>query len=771
MRLQLLSIPILYLSCCVSGGWFGRSSGSRASDTDAFSLNPGYSLNTENALGVAKQMINRVKEYPDALDSLAKLILAADTSQANYVRNVQKHWSSLVASLNSQSMPFPLLLKSVVDQSPLPDDLKFLLQSKILQQLSSLVDLLSQRDASSGDGELSLFTSTSIEYAVAQINVHLKLIKLGFFQSVIDGFIDRLLETIVADSQAKEFKFADKELIANTVKNYALAVKKLTIAYVDNGPVVIKRRMIAQLLTAGIHQETVEGMVAHMLVGTGVMLQKALQVFLGFAEQSHPSIEEVSKIMRSKVPIFNEDLLPEVFSRVFVEGDPLKSGFVEFGDEPISQGTVGIVYKAKLGESAAELYGFDEVAVKLRRSDAKELVQAEFSAIEGQLSNIHPFLAKVILSLKESVEEEFDFDLEAANLRQGYKVFENRRKNIRVTRLWGVLPVRKPWLKQQPAEAIITQWAPGVVLDKEYSAAQRELVSSSVEPVDKYCSLRLQLTSLGFTSFQSSLGGSGFYHADLHLSNMKYDQETGTLWLLDFGNAGYLRLSDRATQLSASMSMLRLNGDGMFNTLKEYAIENNAYEEASPSTWKAFRKSLNEQSKESKANIAELKLEQQRIEKLLKSARLQVSSGSSQTGTSADEDTVEQYVNQLQDIKLKILQAKSAFSSAVMSQAVSLLIPIPMWFINYSRGVALMISTIMNAQVFAQAAKCPSVDYTLTGVATFVKTYAGLGGRVFGHSIWKSITWPFRQVRNWLRNRRNKYGHANRLGPEFQQYE
>lgn len=160
--------------------------------------------------------------------------------------------------------------------------------------------------------------------------------------------------------------------------------------------------------------------------------------------------------MRSKVPIFNEDLLPEVFSRVFVDGDPLKSGFVEFGDEPISQGTVGIVYKAKLGESAAQLYGFDEVAVKLRRSDAKELVQAEFSAIENQLSNIHPFLAKVILSIKESVEEEFDFDLEAANLRQGYKVFENRRKNIRVTRLWGVLPVRKPWLKQQPAEAIVT---------------------------------------------------------------------------------------------------------------------------------------------------------------------------------------------------------------------------------------------------------------------------------------------------------------------------
>ncbi|KAI3636625.1 hypothetical protein MIR68_005314 [Amoeboaphelidium protococcarum] len=765
MRLLLLSIPLLYLSCCVSGGWFGRSS-SRAPDTDAFSLNPRYALNTENALGVAKQMISRVKEYPDALDALAKLILAADTSQPNYVRNVQKHWNSFVASLNTQYLPFPLLLKSVIDQSPLPDSLKYLLQSNVLETLSSLVDSLNRGDTSNGDGEMSLFTSTGIEYAVAQINVHLNLIKLGFFQDMIDGFIDRLQETIIADGEAKKFRTEDKELISNTVKDYALAVKKMTIAYVDNGPVVIKRRMIAQLLTAGIHQKTVEGMVAHMLVGTGVMMQKALQVFLGFAEQVHPSIEEVSKIMRSKVPIFNEDLLPEVFSRVFVDGDPLKSGFVEFGDEPISQGTVGIVYKAKLGESAAQLYGFDEVAVKLRRSDAKELVQAEFSAIENQLSNIHPFLAKVILSIKESVEEEFDFDLEAANLRQGYKVFENRRKNIRVTRLWGVLPVRKPWLKQQPAEAIVTQWAPGVVLDKEYSVAQREWLSSSVKTVDKYCSLRLQLTSLGFTSFQSSIGGSGFYHADLHLSNMKYDYETGTLWLLDFGNAGHLRLSDRATQLSASMSMFRLNGEGVYNTLKDYAIENNAYQEASPSTWKAFRKSLNEQSKQSKADIAKLKLEQQRVEKLLKSARLQTNGGSNQ-----DVGNVQGYEEQLRDIKLKILQARSAFSSVVMSQAVSLLIPIPMWFVNFARGAALMISTVMNAQVFAQAAKCPSVDYMLPFVATAVKTYAGLGGRVFGHSIWKSITWPFRQVRNWLRNRRNKYGHANRLGPEFQQYE
>jgi predicted unusual protein kinase regulating ubiquinone biosynthesis (AarF/ABC1/UbiB family) len=108
-------------------------------------------------------------------------------------------------------------------------------------------------------------------------------------------------------------------------------------------------------------------------------------------------------------------------------GEPLKDVFEDFGEEPIAAASIGQVYRARLREDAGKLGG-REVAVKVQYPGVDAAVRADMQnlgLILRVLKRIAPGLDPQAIGeeIRNRIEEELDYELEAANQRALHRIF------------------------------------------------------------------------------------------------------------------------------------------------------------------------------------------------------------------------------------------------------------------------------------------------------------------------------------------------------------
>jgi ubiquinone biosynthesis protein len=226
-----------------------------------------------------------------------------------------------------------------------------------------------------------------------------------------------------------------------------------------------------------------------------------------------PLIVELRKLQDSVKPVPFDEMEPVLRAALALPPDEV---FTEFNQTPIASASLAQVYVARLRSTA------QPVAVKIQRPGLRKTIEADFDYLRWfarqahqRMEELRPYnLPAVVEELREGMERELDFEIEARNA--ALFLLQNRETNVEV-------------FAPRPVEA----WSSHTVLVMERIDGQKPDAFPSGSAVAK------RIAEIGAKSIFRQILVDGFFHADPHGGNLLVTVD-GRVCFLDWGLVGQL---------------------------------------------------------------------------------------------------------------------------------------------------------------------------------------------------------------------------------------
>ncbi|WP_277542057.1 ABC1 kinase family protein [Haloarcula laminariae] len=193
---------------------------------------------------------------------------------------------------------------------------------------------------------------------------------------------------------------------------------------------------------------------------------------------------------------------------------PVEERFAEFDTEAISGASLGQVYRARVDGR--------DVAVKIRRPDIEDLVEADLRVIRWSLPILMYFiddarsfsLETLADEFAKTIRQEMDYEREAEMLREIRANFADNDR-IRIPDVVGSHSTRR---------VLAMEYVPGTKIN-------------DIDDLDARGVDRTELAETLQTAYLQMIIDDGVFHADPHPGNLAV-QDDGTLVFYDFGMSG-----------------------------------------------------------------------------------------------------------------------------------------------------------------------------------------------------------------------------------------
>ena len=212
------------------------------------------------------------------------------------------------------------------------------------------------------------------------------------------------------------------------------------------------------------------------------------------------------KNLHDQIPAMNEKDFNEVYNRAF-----LNKSFKEFDNKAIASASIGQVHIAYLENGK-------KVAVKLRRKNIKEQVQADIKIIKYFNYLFKPLFSHntknsieaVVSEFSKMIIEEVSLTKELENLIKFKEVYKNQK-----------IKFPKPYKKYCSDDALVMSYEEGFRFDDKENILKHKIDFN-----------KIIATLVDFYTTQMLI--NGYFHADPHPGNLLVTKK-GKLVLLDFG--------------------------------------------------------------------------------------------------------------------------------------------------------------------------------------------------------------------------------------------
>lgn len=228
-------------------------------------------------------------------------------------------------------------------------------------------------------------------------------------------------------------------------------------------------------------------------------------------------------------------------------GRSIAEMFSELPDQPISAGSLGQVYRARLKDGTV-------VAVKVQRPRLHAIVEKDFAALylvarimrryQGADSGVD--WSSSVCDLFGMLRQEADFQVEMHNA-------DAFRANFAK---WDEIHVPVIYPEFSSRRVITMEFIEGVRVDDD-----RALAAQRKDP--------MEILELAVRSYLKQLIEDGFFHADPHPGNLRLMPD-GRLAFLDFGMVGRLEEKDRSRFLDLLIHVAERDTNGIVEDL--YAL-------------------------------------------------------------------------------------------------------------------------------------------------------------------------------------------------------
>ena len=231
-------------------------------------------------------------------------------------------------------------------------------------------------------------------------------------------------------------------------------------------------------------------------------------------------VVELSKL-QSQVKPFSGKVAKAIVEKSLK--NKLENIFLEFSDEAVASASIAQVHKAVL-QSTNEV-----VAVKILRPSIEDIIAKDIQVLELAAWFIEKVYRDgkrlkpkdVVIEFEKTIHAELDFQVEAANATELYRLHKNDNK-IRIPRIF---------YDYCTTEVIVMEWMDGTpILDLDTLRAKNINLET--------------LSHNGVAIFYTQVFHYGFFHADMHPGNILCD-DFGRYIAFDFGIVGSLSEEDK----------------------------------------------------------------------------------------------------------------------------------------------------------------------------------------------------------------------------------
>ncbi|OGW72726.1 MAG: hypothetical protein A2Y02_03095 [Omnitrophica bacterium GWA2_52_12] len=322
--------------------------------------------------------------------------------------------------------------------------------------------------------------------------------------------LDQMLDRMQKDFNAREDILREKPVEVPAVfQNSPPLVRFALISYFKMLPFGRREAILADFNTEGLTEEQA---IKRFFEVTG---NEKLGQFLSFRRDLVP------ERYRAQLESFQENVAPSAFEEVrgTIEkelGGRIEQFFTSINPVPLNVGTIGEVYEVVLKDGT--------------RGVIKVITPSRRKAIETNLARIR----SVVYDIQRN-QERFDKKIDVESL------FREFARSMREE-----MDFRNEFKNAQDLRAILP---PDIGMPEFYEPLVRQsiLVQSFVagrNPRELPEALQRQTANRLSTMFMDHVLFRGLYHDDLHAGNIRVD-ETGKIWLLDFGRMGRLTTPER----------------------------------------------------------------------------------------------------------------------------------------------------------------------------------------------------------------------------------
>lgn len=229
-------------------------------------------------------------------------------------------------------------------------------------------------------------------------------------------------------------------------------------------------------------------------------------------------IEELEKL-QDRVPPFEFEKVKEIIQAELHK--PLEEVFDEFEENPVASASIAQVHRATLKNG-------EKVAVKIQRPEAAGIIESDLRILRYIAELASKRIETVDLigiweELATTLRNELDFRVEAQNIQEFLKFFENDE----------IIKIPHVYPDFTTSRVLTMEYVEGKLL------SQIEEIEAEYEDVDTEA-----LAIYGARAFMKQVLEIGVFHADLHPANLMVTPD-GKICYLDFGMVGRLSLEER----------------------------------------------------------------------------------------------------------------------------------------------------------------------------------------------------------------------------------
>jgi ubiquinone biosynthesis protein len=291
----------------------------------------------------------------------------------------------------------------------------------------------------------------------------------------------------------------------------------------------------------------------------------------------------------------------EIKSRIELDlGKELTELFESLSEEPLASASLGQVHEARMKDGT-------RVAVKVQHKDIDEIVKLDLKTIRRIMQIVEWFVPVQGLDayyhqIKELLEQELDFNLEANNIETISKNFE-KDPAVRFP-----IPIRSHSTKRVLTTTFVTGWKLSDTAALDAAGIDKKAVAKKL--VQIFCQM---------------IFIDGVYHADPHPGNILVDAE-GNLILLDFGAVAELSSTMREGIPEFLEGVIRRDTDKLIRALRTMGFLSKTSDLAvSEKVVEYFHSRFQEEVKIESLNLKDIKIDPQKgLENLLDLRKMNV---------------------------------------------------------------------------------------------------------------------------------------------------
>jgi predicted unusual protein kinase regulating ubiquinone biosynthesis (AarF/ABC1/UbiB family) len=359
--------------------------------------------------------------------------------------------------------------------------------------------------------------------------------------------VDRVIEGVLSEINSVGSRISNSGGLHLSDSTWQRFLQLLIGEYFKKVTLETKLQMAGELIRLGPHSSTIDRFA--ILVGNaGPQFQKLFQVYArdaGFSDDLKAIFARLEQ---------NGRAVPWRIVNSAIKSQPVPFEWLEIHQESLGVGTMAQVHAATIRWPDGRV---EKVVLRILKPDVARRVSEDNQAL-GQVAEIvdnDPILRKNNFTLISPFVSQIE-EMSAKEANLGLTIGQQQQGRLTYSR---VLELKTPFFNGQlefgvpkvydlgpNPKLMVQEYIPGTSFEK-FSASNPELSKLAVEELSKFW-------------IDTTLNGSGFFHADLHQGNLRVEMRDGRVrvYLLDFGMTGQLtRANQNQFILFAIASKLR----------------------------------------------------------------------------------------------------------------------------------------------------------------------------------------------------------------------